>query len=268
LTINQRSFTLFPLAKKLPKHNNEKDFFELLFAAILINLTTRLEEVFMRFLLTTFWFVTSVLLLAFLVLADADDAADFLVNVTPAQLSGADAVIPVGVSSNFNVSVTVKNTPTTSGEIKPGAAQWHFNGVTGIGNSAIGADEVNKWTESGTRTIAISTDTSGQYTLTFSMSVRFPKLNNNDVHIRDANNNLLYYDAVTKTKNLTLWVVGIDSIKYKRSSDTTWQTPSGTIYVPKGQTIQFEAIKTPTNAPCFPDNYLCQQFNFIVCNKR
>jgi hypothetical protein len=87
------------------------------------------------------------------------------------------------------------------------------------------------------------------------MSVRFPKLNNNDVHIRDANNNLLYYDAVTKTENLTLWVVGVDSIKYKRSSDTTWQTPSGTIYVSKGQTIQFEAIKTPTNAPCFPDNY-------------
>ncbi|MDR2171456.1 MAG: hypothetical protein LBP59_15045 [Planctomycetaceae bacterium] len=87
------------------------------------------------------------------------------------------------------------------------------------------------------------------------MTVRFPKLDDNDNQIKDENNNPVYFGTTTKTKNLTLWVVGVDSVKYKRSTDTTWQTPSGTIYVPKGQTIQFETYKTPTNAPCWPENY-------------
>ncbi|MDR2641679.1 MAG: hypothetical protein LBC74_02675, partial [Planctomycetaceae bacterium] len=164
-------------------------------------------------------------------------------------------VVPVKESNTFFVTAAVNFLPEANIEAKPGNAEWHFNGITGMNNTTIGADNANTWTTSNSRSISVPTTTAGKYDLTFSMSLRFPKLNNDGSIIKDENGNQLYYDVDTVTHTLTVWVVGIDSIQYKKSTETNWQDYSSTLYIPKGQTLDFKAIKTPNDAPSFPNNY-------------
>ncbi|MDR2171455.1 MAG: hypothetical protein LBP59_15040 [Planctomycetaceae bacterium] len=107
--------------------------------------------IFLIVILFTIFFLSSTLVLT----QAANDEVSFVLTVTPEQLSGNDAVIPVGISSDFAVNTSMTIAPPTSEEMKPGAAQWHCNGVTGIGTTTIGADAQGVWTESGSRTIAI-----------------------------------------------------------------------------------------------------------------
>ncbi|MDR1924845.1 MAG: hypothetical protein LBQ66_10765 [Planctomycetaceae bacterium] len=83
------------------------------------------------------------------------------------------------------------------------------------------------------------------------MSAKIEQQNSDGTPRQDSSGNNLYTSLGTATQAVTIWVIGIDSIQYKRSTDSDWQSATSTIYVQKNETLSFKANKTPTDASLF-----------------
>ncbi|MDR2643143.1 MAG: hypothetical protein LBC74_10150 [Planctomycetaceae bacterium] len=85
------------------------------------------------------------------------NAESVVLTVDPSDTYGESfgAVVPVSESSTFCVVASINSVPAPNVEAKPVTSEWHFNGITGMNNTTIGADEANTWTTSNSQSIAV-----------------------------------------------------------------------------------------------------------------
>ncbi|MDR1925110.1 MAG: hypothetical protein LBQ66_12130 [Planctomycetaceae bacterium] len=175
------------------------------------------------------------------------------VNVTD------ENIFSTGTSYTFCINGTINWEPQEHVEARPVQVLWHYNGATLTGGDGTltatpGADSQDTWTESSSRTVSISVSSPDKYELTFSISAKMEQQNSDGTPRQDSSGNNLYTSLGTATQSVIIWVIGIDSIQYKRSTDSDWQSATSTIYVRKNEALSFKANKTPTDASSFPAN--------------